>query len=141
VAFAVELQSRFQVARLPRREWLERLIMSSLLEEIDTTHVGEKKPGGGGPTDGSAEEKSNALKLVFAVVVLLGGVGLIVWQLTSGTKPGTVLPSAPHESVNVPPTKAGGPQRAATPVPGATADGGDAPVVGGSPRDLPSIPR
>ena len=54
--------------------------MSSLLEGIDTSHVGEKKPGGGGAGP-SGEGKANGKKLAFAVVVLLGGVGLIVWQL------------------------------------------------------------
>jgi|NOAtaT_6_FD_contig_31_1638461_length_955_multi_3_in_0_out_0_2 hypothetical protein len=57
--------------------------MSSLLEGIDTTHVGEKKPGGGG-ADSSGEGKSNALKLVFAVVAVIAGVGVIVWQLVGG---------------------------------------------------------
>ncbi len=64
--------------------------MSSLLEGIDTTHVGEKKPGGGG-ADSSGEGKSNAKKLAFAVLVLLLAVAVIVWNTTSGPKPGEVI--------------------------------------------------
>ena len=115
--------------------------MSSLLEGIDTTHVGEKKPGGGGATDGSAEEKSNAIKLGFAVVAVIAGVVLIVWQLTSGTKPGTVLPSSPVASTDVAPSKGGTPQRPASPASGATPETGPAPLFRGSPGEMPHLAR
>jgi hypothetical protein len=115
--------------------------MSSLLEGIDTTHVGEKKPGGGGATDGSAEEKSNAIKLGFAVVAVIAGVVLIVWQLTSGTKPGTVLPSSPVASTDVAPSKGGTPQRPASPASGAASETGPAPLFRGSPGEMPHVTR
>lgn len=113
--------------------------MSSLLEGIDTTHVGEKKPGGGG-AESTGEGKSNAIKLVFAVVAVIAGVVLIVWQLTSGVKPGTVLPSSPTASTNVV-----GDTNAASPGPAAPApaapDAGREPVVRVRPRDLPAVTR
>ncbi|MFO0492097.1 MAG: hypothetical protein ACK51T_06630, partial [bacterium] len=110
--------------------------MSSLREGIDTTHVGEKKPGGGGAGP-SGEGKANGKKLAFAVVVLLGGVGLIVWQLTSGVKPGTAIPSSPTAGNNV----VGGTSAAST---GPAAPAQAAPdavrdhLVRGRPRDMPS---
>lgn len=71
--------------------------MSSLLDGIDT---GPEKPAKGGyrsaPDDESQGQKK---KLIIAVVILAIGIGLIVWQMTSGVKPGTVLPPAPGTPV------------------------------------------
>lgn len=71
--------------------------MSSLLDGIDT---GPEKPAKGGyraaPDDESQGQKK---KLIIAVVILAIGIGLIVWQMTSGVKPGTLLPPPPGAPV------------------------------------------
>ena len=82
--------------------------MSSLLEGIDTTHVGEKKPGGGG-ADSSGEGKSNAKKLAFAVLVLLLAVAVIVWNTTTGPKPGEVIRDSKPAAVATPVAKPSAP--------------------------------
>ena len=73
--------------------------MSSLLEGIDTTHVGEKKPGGGGASP-SGEGKANGKKLAFAVVVLLLAVGVIVWNLTVNSRTANVSTPVSKQHAN-----------------------------------------